>query len=87
MMYEDIVASTEPMNYVANRKGVEDFQSYFSRYLPDEPVYDFEDATQHIEMPEYATTSGIASSAIEHQMISNHVAKDSCGRNPESEED
>lgn len=64
MMYEDIVASTQPLNYIPNRKGVEDFQSYFSQFMNDEPIYEFEEATQHIEMPEY-TTSGIVSNAIE----------------------
>jgi hypothetical protein len=45
MMYEDIVASTQPLNYIPNRKGIDDFHFYLQNYVHEEPDYDLEEPT------------------------------------------
>ena len=53
MMYEDIVASTQPSNYnLITRLKHADNYNFFQSYMREEPVEDLE-MTQHIEIRPY----------------------------------
>eukprot|EP00347_Sterkiella_histriomuscorum_P007809 403347478 len=74
MMYEDIVASTQPLNYFQNRKRIDDFQFHMSNYNHEDPLQDLNEMTQHIEMPNY-------------QVNQQEVCENTCGRNQENEDE
>ncbi|CDW83548.1 UNKNOWN [Stylonychia lemnae] len=74
MMYEDIVASTQPLNYNQHtmRKRIDDFQFHMQYMNHQEQMEDLE-ITQQIEIRPYQSEQ--------------QVCQNSCGRNPENEEE